>query len=90
MLYQSESKAQTWRAVAQFPDRPELLVYLGRSSTQVRSAYAAAFVEVLDEEEQAACSGVILERWNGTPDSGRWMNQAPLNLPTSVQLVKVA
>ena len=47
------------------PDRPELLVYLGRSSTQVRSAYAAAFVEVLDEEEQAACSGVILERWIG-------------------------
>jgi len=90
MLYQSESKAQTWRAVAQFPDRPELLIFLGRSSTQVRSSYAQAFAEVLDDEEQAACSGILLQRWNGTPDSGRWMVQSPLNLPTSAQLAKVA
>ncbi len=90
MFFQSESKAQTWRAVAQFADRPELLIYLGRSSTQVRNSYPEAFAEILDDDEQAACIGVALERWNGTPDSGRWLVQATLNVPASALLLKVA
>ena len=90
MFFQSESKAQTWRAVAQFADRPELLLSLGRSSTQVRSSYLEAFAEILDDDEQAACISVALERWNGTPDSGRWLIQSNLNVPASALLLKVA
>jgi hypothetical protein len=90
MFFQTESKAQTWRAVAQFSDRPELLIYLGRSSTQVRGSYAEAFADVLDDEEQAACTTVVLQRWNGTPDSGKWLVQANLNVPASALLLRVA
>ena len=90
MFFQSESKAQTWRAVAKFADRPELLLYLGRSSTQVRSSYLEAFAEILDDDEQAACISVALERWNGTPDCGRWLIQSTLNVPASALLLKAA
>ena len=34
MNYQTEAKPQCWRAVAVFDDRPEMLLYLNRSSPQ--------------------------------------------------------
>ena len=53
MFYQTEAKPQGWRAVAVFDDdRAECLLYLGRSSTQVRAGYAEAFAEVLEEDER--------------------------------------
>ena len=54
MLVTTESKAQGWRAVAVFDDRGDALVFVGRSSTQVRQQYVEAFLEVLDEEEREA------------------------------------
>ena len=58
MFYQTESKPQGWRAVAVFNDeREECLLYLGRSSTQVRAGYVEAFLDILDEEERLA--GII-------------------------------
>src|SRR5438034_1355057 len=36
MFYPTESKPQGWRALAVFDDRNDRLLYLGRSSTQVR------------------------------------------------------
>src|SRR5882724_11236162 len=83
MQYQTESKPQGWRAVAVFEDRPDLLIYLGRSSTQVRAGFASAFFELLDDEEREAVRGVRLERWHGAPDAGRWMQQTMLTLPTA-------
>ena len=52
MFYQTEEKPQGWRAVAVFEDRGERLIYLGRSSTQVRTGFAQAYFEVLDDEER--------------------------------------
>ena len=52
MFYQTEAKPQGWRAVAVFDDRGDRLLYLGRSSTQVRAGFTEAFFEVLDEEER--------------------------------------
>jgi hypothetical protein len=83
MFYHTESKPQCWRAVAIFEDRPDRLIYLGRSSTQVRNGYAGAFVEVLDDEERDHVRGVRLERWHGAPDAGRWMPQTQLNVPSA-------
>ena len=40
MFYQTEAKPQGWRAVAVFDDRTDRLLYLGRSSTQVRTSSA--------------------------------------------------
>ncbi len=64
---QTEAKPQCWRAVAVFDDRPEILVYLNRSSPQVRAGLRTAFFEVLDDEEQAACKSIALQRWHGAP-----------------------
>jgi hypothetical protein len=87
MFYQTESKPQGWRAMAVFEDRSDRLIYLGRSSTQVRAGFSTAFFEVLDEEERDQVRTVRLERWHGAPDAGRWLQQTTLNIPT---LAKVA
>src|SRR5947209_5667029 len=49
-FYRTEAKPQGWRALAVLADRTERLLYLGRSTTQVRAGYAQAYQEVLDEE----------------------------------------
>lgn len=90
MLQQAESKPQGWRAVAVFKDeRPNCLLFLGRSSTQVRAGYAEAYLEVLDEDERDAVEEVELQRWHGAADAGRWMLQTTLKVPTP-KAVRVA
>ena len=90
MFYQTESKPQCWRAVAVFEDRPSLLIYLGRSSTQVRGSFAAAYFEVLDDEEREQVRSVALERWQGAPDAGRWIQQTTLSVPTTAKVAQSA
>ncbi len=90
MFYQTEAKPQGWRAVAVFDDRPDCLIYLGRSSTQVRAGVPTAFFEVLDEEERDNVRSIRLERWHGAPDAGRWMQQSALNIPCVVKIAQSA
>jgi len=90
MLYQTEAKPQGWRAVAVFDDRSERLLYLGRSSTQVRAGFSQAFFEVLDDEERELVRSISLQRWHGAPDSGRWMHQTMLTMPTLVKVARSA
>ena len=90
MFYQTEAKPQGWRAVAVFDDRGDRLIYLGRSSTQVRSNYAPAFFEVLDDEERDHVRSISLQRWHGAPDAGRWMHQTNLNVPTTAKVARSA
>jgi hypothetical protein len=91
MFYQTEAKAQGWRAVAIFDDeRSEALLLLGRSSTQVRAGYVESFMEVLDDEEREHVVSIALQRWQGAPDAGHWLHQTNLKLPTTAKLVKVA
>jgi hypothetical protein len=87
MIYRTESKFQGWRALAVAEDRTEHLIYLGRSSTQVRAGYAAAYWEVLDEEERAKIRQISLQRWNGAPDEGRWVQQTTLSIPVAPKAV---
>ena len=85
MFYQTESKPQGWRAVAAFNDgRAECLLYLGRSSTQVRGGYVEAFLDLLDDEERDHVETIALQRWHGAPDAGRWLHQTNLKVPTPV------
>ena len=88
MIYQTEAKPQGWRAVAVFDDRGDRLLYLGRSSTQVRANFAQAFFEVLDEEERDHVRSIALQRWHGAPDAGRWMHQTNLNVPQKAKLAR--
>jgi hypothetical protein len=90
MFYHTESKPQGWRAIAVFDDRGDRLIYLGRSSTQVRAGFTEAFNEVLDEEERSHVVSVSLQRWQGTPDSGRWLQQSTLAVPSKVRLARSA
>jgi len=86
MLIQTESKAQGWRAVATFDDRPEALIFVGRSSTQVRQEYVESFLELLDDEEREHCTTIQLQQWSGAPDAGRWNHKSNLKLPTPVKV----
>jgi hypothetical protein len=91
MNYPTEAKPQCWRAVAIFEDRTERLVFLGRSSTQVRAGLSQAFFEVFEEEdERDGVKTIALQRWHGAPDSGKWLHQSNLNVPVRAKLVKAA
>ena len=90
MFYQTEAKPQGWRAVAVFDDRPEQLLYLGRSTAQVRAGYANAFFEMLDEEERSHVRSIAMQRWHGAADAGRWMHQTTLNIPAIAKLAASA
>ena len=90
MLIQTESKAQGWRAVAIFDDRPDALIFVGRSSTQVRQEYAEAYSELLDDEEREHVTTIQLQQWSGAPDAGRWVLKNTLKVPAPVKLRLVA
>jgi hypothetical protein len=82
MFYRTEAKLQGWRALAVFEDGNECLICLGRSTTQVRTSYATAFLEILDEEERAQVRSIALQCWQGAPDEGKWLTKNTLNIPT--------
>ncbi len=90
MVYQTEAKPQGWRAMAVFDDRADALLYLGRSSTQVRAGLAQAFFEVLDDEERDHVRSISLQRWHGAADAGRWMHQTNMSIPTKAKLAQTA
>jgi hypothetical protein len=91
MFYQTESKAQGWRAVAVFADeRGEALIVIGRSSTQVRGSYIESFMELFDEEEREQVQTIALQRWQGAPDAGRWLHQTNLKVPTTARVARAA
>lgn len=91
MIIHEEAKPQGWRAVAVFDDgRPEALLYLGRSSTQVRTGFHEAYNEVLDDEEREHVQSIALQRWHGAPDAGRWMHQSTLKAPVLAKVARIA
>jgi hypothetical protein len=90
MFYQTEAKPQGWRALAIFEDRTERLIYLGRSSTQVRANFADAFFELLDDDEREQVRSIALQRWHGAPDAGRWLHQTNLTIPVRAKLLRSA
>jgi hypothetical protein len=90
MFYHTEAKPQGWRAVAIFEDRSERLLYLGRSSTQVRAGFSQAYFEVLDDEEREQVRSVSLQRWHGAPDAGRWLHQTTLTIPSAAKVSRSA
>ena len=90
MFYPTEAKPQGWRAMAVFDDRGDRLIYLGRSSTQVRAGFVQAYFEVLDDEERDHVRSIALQRWHGAPDAGRWMHQTNLSIPTTPRVVASA
>jgi hypothetical protein len=83
MMFQTEAKMQAWRALAIFADRSECLIYVGRSTSQVREGYAEAFMEILDDEERAQVQRIELQCWQGAADQGHWLQKNTLAIPTA-------
>ena len=77
MFYQTEAKFQGWRALAILEDRSERLIFVGRSTTQVRSGYVAAFAEILDEEERGQVRSISLQCWDGAPTRATGSKKVP-------------
>lgn len=90
MIVQTESKAQGWRALAIYNDQVEALLFVGRSSTQVRAGYAEAYAGQLDEEERDRVSSIRLQQWQGAPDAGKWLDKAELRIPAPAKLARAA
>lgn len=91
MHYQTETKPQSWRAVAIFDDgRYDQLLYLNRSSTQIRAGYRQAFFDVLDEEERSHVVQISMQQWQGAADAGRWTHHTNLNVPVPALSDKLA
>ena len=90
MFIQTESKAQGWRALAILDGTTEALLFVGRSSTQVRAGYAEAFTDHFDDEEKDRVTAIRLQQWQGTPDAGKWHDKAELRLPNAAKLIRAA
>jgi hypothetical protein len=91
MFYQTESKAQGWRAMARFEDGREALLLIGRSSTQVRQGYVESFHDLLDDDEREQTASISLQRWHGAPDAGTWEHQTTLKVPaTAAKVARLA
>ncbi len=82
MLIVTEAKAQGWRAVAILEGHGEALLFVGRSSTQVRGGYGEAFTGVLTAEERKSVKAIKIQQWQGAPDAGMWEDKGELRLPT--------
>ncbi|HEV3257872.1 MAG TPA: hypothetical protein VG013_13385 [Gemmataceae bacterium] len=87
-VYRHESKLQRWRALAVFEDGSECLVYLGRSSGQVRGGYAAAYADIFDGDERDQVRRVVLQLWEGAADEGRWVEQSALPVPCPAETAR--
>ena len=57
-----------------------------RSTTQVRANYAAAYAELLEDDEQRFVREVALECWQGAADAGRWIRKSLLAIPSGEPL----
>jgi hypothetical protein len=91
MLVQVEEKAQGWRALAVYTNGDEALLFVGRSSTQVRAGYEDSFKHLLDDEERDMVTKIRLQQWQGAPDAGKWHDKAELRNPLTKQsLVRAA
>lgn len=81
MFHHTESKFQGWRAVAVLESGCEYLLYLGRSSSQIRAGYEEAFFKNLSAQEQKSVTRVSLQCWQGAADQGTWTAKGSLAVP---------
>lgn len=86
----TESKAQRWRALAIMSDGSEALLYLGSSIVQVRDNYAESWAEYFNDASRKATVKIVLQKWNGAVDCGRWETQQNSNLPMPKTAVALA
>ena len=77
----SEPMAQRWRALVVLNDGQEALLCLGKSHIQVQKDYTIPWWELFDRELQKQTKHIVLQRWVGASDRGKWMTQDFLKTP---------
>lgn len=82
---QVEPRAQRYRALVQFKDGTEGLICVGSSTGSVLDQYEEAF-EDLYKEQKNDVLGLQLQKWEGTPDCGRWKPHKTLSIPEPIIL----
>lgn len=75
-----EPMAQRWRALAMLKNNEEALLYVGNTIAQVRENYAEVWFDMFDEDVRDHVREVVLQKFVGAPDRGRWITQ--ISLPT--------
>ena len=53
--------------MAVFDDRPDMLIFLHRSSTQIRAGYRTAYLDLLDEEEREHVTSISMQKMARRP-----------------------
>lgn len=76
-----ENKAQRWRAIVVYQNGNEGLLLLGSSLHQIRMGYIEPWFDFLDDEERSQVREILLQKWMGAVDHGRWVTQSYLNVP---------
>lgn len=74
-----------YRALAVSDDGKESLIYLGVNTAHVRDNYASPWHELFDPEAQQEVTKISLQKWFGSPNFGRWVDQDILTIPKSRQ-----
>lgn len=77
-----EPRAQRWRALYIAKNTQSGLLYLGMSFTQVMENYEDTFFSYLTEEEQNSVQRILLQKFIGLADKGRWETQKAISIPT--------
>ena len=90
MLIQTESKAQGWRAVAVFDDRPDALIFVGRSSTQVRQEYVGCVTSNFRRGRTRTRHNDSAPAMERRPRRGPLGAQEHLKVPAPVAKLRVA
>ena len=76
----TEDCFQNWRAIA--IGNKEHLLCLGTCHSKVRTSYAESFIELLTQDEQQSIRKIVIQRWDGVADCGRWVHKGELPIPT--------
>lgn len=76
-----EAKPQRWRALIVFNDGKEGLLRLGQTFASVQESYDEPFFEQYEKEERDNVKSIVLQKWIGTSDSGKWVTQRNLDIP---------
>ncbi len=67
-----EFEFQKWRAIAIFPGKKELLLFLGKNSPHVKQNYKKSFSWLVTDEQAKSNYKIQLQRWKGRSDIGCW------------------
>jgi len=79
---------QNWRVIALIKKKTrtkappeEALVYMGTSSHQVSICYKHAFREIFDDHACEDVLAIVMQKWKGHPECGKWLDVSKLDIP---------